>query len=89
MASLHLVDEFVDDRVELDLHALALGELTALALDLDVEAEHDGVGGAGQQDVGLVDRAGGGVDELSFDLVGLDVAERLADRLHRTLHVAP
>ena len=44
---LHLVDEFVDYRVELDLHAFALGDVGHTRVDPGVKAENDAIGGGG------------------------------------------
>ena len=70
---LHLVDQFVDDRVELDLHAFALGGVGGAGFDLDVEADDDRIRGGGEQDVVLGDRPDGGVDDVEIDLLALDL----------------
>ena len=59
----HLVLQLVDDGVEADLDLLLIGELLGLALGPHVEADDDGVGGGGEQDVGLGDGADTGVQD--------------------------
>ena len=83
-----LVDEFVDDGVELHLHAFAFRGDERLVLYLDVEADDDGVGSAGEQHVGFVDGADFLVQEVEVALVGLDVGETFGDSFDGALHVA-
>src|SRR5205085_12186944 len=48
---LDLVDHRVDDRVEADVDAFLVRQVRRVALGPDVEADHDGVRGGGQEDV--------------------------------------
>ena len=73
----HVVHEIVDDVVVADLDALRVGGLLGLRVGADVEADHDGLRGAGQRDVGFGDAADAGVHDARLDLVG---AELLAAR---------
>src|SRR6185503_2848250 len=76
---LHLVDEFVNNGVELDLDSFALGDIGHAGVNARVEAEDDPLGRAGQQHVRFGDRADGAVDDFEGDLAGLDFLERLDD----------
>ena len=72
---LHLVDQLVNDRVKLDLHAFVLGLVGHAAVDAGVEAQNDRVRSRGQRHVRLGDGADGAVDDFQRDLVGLDLLE--------------
>ena len=84
----HLVDQFVDDRVELQVHVGCLGGFHSLGFDLHVEPENDGFGGGCEGNVGLGDRSRRGGDERALDLVRGNREDGLPDRLHGALHVA-
>jgi hypothetical protein len=58
-----------------------------LALRPDVEADDDGVGGGGQEDVALADRARAGADHAQLDLVLGQLEDLVRHRFHRALHV--
>ncbi len=83
----HLVDEFIDDRVELHLHTFSFRSRERLVFELNIETENDCVGCAGQQHVGLVDRPHFLMKKLQVDLVTLDVGEAFGDRFDRALNV--
>ena len=55
---LEVLGDAVDDVVVLDVHALGLGQSGRPLVGDHVEADDDGVGGLGQQDVALGDPAG-------------------------------
>ena len=84
---LHLVDQFVNDGVKLDLHAFVLGFVGHAAVDPRVEAEDHGIGRGRQGDIGFGDRADGAVDDFQGDLVGLDLLQGIDDGLDRSLGV--
>src|SRR3954453_15892260 len=89
--ALDILDGGVDDGVVADIDLLAVGELARLALGPDVEADDDRVGGLGQVDVVLGDRADTAADDADADLVlgaDVDVEQRILERLHRTGDVA-
>ena len=56
------------------IHVVALGHSLGGGVRTDVEADDDGVGGAGQHDVALVDGAHAAVDDPDADF--LDVYKR-------------
>jgi hypothetical protein len=86
---LDVLDRGVDDRVVPDVDVLAVGQVAGVALGPDVEAEDDGVGGRGQRDVVLGDRADAAVDDPQRDLgVDLDLEQGVLDRLDGTADVA-
>ena len=62
--------------------------MTAVALNLDVEADHDRVRRAREQDVGFGNRADAGMNDLEIDFLALDLTERADQRFERTLRVA-
>ena len=61
---LHVFDNLVDDVVGADLHGFPLGGGLGAGLRAYVEGQNNGVGGAGQQYVALVDAAGAGVKDV-------------------------
>jgi hypothetical protein len=64
-------------------------QVAGVALGPDVEAEDDGVGGRGQRDVVLGDRADAAVDDPQRHLVAhLDLEQRVLHGLDRAGHVA-
>src|SRR5207302_298004 len=86
-SQLHLVHQVVDDGVEADVDAFLLRQFARGTLGTDVEADHDGVGCGGEQDVVRRNRADRGVDDVDLDLGGGEFAHRVAEHFHRPLHV--
>src|SRR5690606_30868494 len=86
---LHVLDRLVDDRVEADVDALALGQvLDALAV-LHVEADDDRVVDRREVDVVLRDGTHTAVDDTQLDLVAhVDLEQRVLEGLDGTGHVA-
>ena len=82
-----LVEQFVNDAVELDLNALALGGLCSAVLGLGAKADDDGIGRAGQKDIGLRDRADGAMDDIEGDFLLRNLLERRDHRFERALHI--
>src|SRR3954464_11012921 len=79
---LDLLDRRVQHRVVPDVDPLAVGELGALPLGPDVEADDDDVVGQRQVDVALADRADAAVDDPQRDVVAhLDLHQRVLERL--------
>ena len=68
--ALHVLDQLVDDAVALEGDALALGGLDDAAGRVDAEAHDGGVGGGGQEEVGLRGGAHLGQHDLHVHLVG-------------------
>src|SRR5208337_3579284 len=63
-----LLGEVVDDRVEPHVNLLPLGQLLRGALGTNVEADHNGLRGGGEEDVVRIDRTGGGVQDVDGHL---------------------
>src|SRR5258708_27936969 len=84
----HLINELVNDAVEFDLHTFAFSGGGSLVFGFDVESDNDGVRSRRQKDIRLTDRPDPGVDDLQIDLLALDLIERGADRLGRSLDIA-
>src|SRR4051794_19275181 len=85
--ALDVLDRGVDDRVVTDVDLLPVGKLARLALGPDVEADDDRVGGLGEVDVVLGDRADAAADDAQADLVlraHVDAEQRVLERLDRT-----
>src|SRR4051812_43183986 len=82
-----LLDDLVDDRVEPDLDALAVGDLAGLADRAHVEADDHGVGGRGQHDVVLGDAADALADERHLDLLLRQPSDLVGKRLQRARDV--
>src|SRR5699024_9145649 len=86
---LDLVDRVVDDRVVLDLHALAIGVVRVQALGPHVVADDEGVGRHREVDVVHRDRADAAVDDAQIHaLADVDAQQRLLQGFHRTGGVA-
>ena len=83
-----LINEFVDDGVELHLHAFTFRGGERLVLHFDIEADDDGVGGTGKQHVGLINGADLLMQDVEVALVGLDVGETFGNGFNGTLHIA-
>ena len=84
---LHLVNQFVNDRVKLDLHSLPFGDVGHPDIDARVEAKDDPFGSGRQMDIRLGDRADGAVDHFQRDFLGLDFLKRFDDGLDRPLGI--
>ena len=56
-------------------------------LDAAVEAEHDGVRGAGEEDVALGDGARSGVEDAHRHLIHARLHDGTADGLYAALHI--
>src|SRR5262245_49109627 len=84
---LHRLDGFVDDLVELDVDALALGDLARARRRPDMEPQNDGIRGGGQLDVGVVDAADALVDDAHRNFLVRELLERFRQRLHRAVDV--
>src|SRR5690606_2561806 len=82
-----LVEELVDDPVGAALDPRRLGRLACVGLGTDVEPGEHGLGDRGQRDVVLVDAADTGVDDLDAPALALDLPDRVAQGLERTLGV--
>src|SRR5690242_3318714 len=85
---LDLFDRLVDDRVVADVDALAPGQLTGPFGRPDVEADDHRVGGDGQVDVILGDRADAAADHAQADLFAdVELEQRVLEGFDRTGHV--
>src|SRR6266404_3651989 len=84
---LHLVNQFIDDGVELDLDTFTLGDVRNPVVDAGVEPEDDRVRGRGKRDVRLGDGSDRAVNDFEADLVGLNLLQRLDNRLDGTLGI--
>ena len=84
---LDVIEKFVDDAERVDAHAVVTGLLLDAGIVADVEADHDRLAGGCGLDVVERDVARAGGDDAQSHLLGLDLAERLHDRLKRTLGV--
>ena len=79
--------DVVDDRVQADVDALAVGDVGGVAIRPDVEADDDRVRRRRQQHVGLVDRADAAVDDPDLDLLVGQLGQRVGQHFGRALHV--
>ena len=82
-----LVDGIINDAVHPHIDLVTLRGGLCQLVRADVEADDDGVGRGGQQNIGLVDRADARVDDAHAHLVVRQLFERGLYRLGRTLHV--
>ena len=85
---LDLLGQLVDDAVEADLDAGALGDASHLGRRTHVEADDHRARRRSEVDVVLGDPADAGVDHVDAHLGMLDLAELGDDRLDGALHVA-
>ena len=76
------------DRVGLDLHVLALGEIAGLSLRTHAKADDDGVGGGGENHVGLGNGTNRRVDDVDAHLGLVHLAERIGERLDGALNIS-
>src|ERR1700716_2715228 len=83
----YLINQFVNDAVEFDLHTLTLSSGSSLVFGFDIKTDNDGVRGRRQKDIRFTDWADPGVDDLQIDLLALDLIERSSDPLNRPLDV--
>ena len=83
----HLVDQFVNDRVKLDLDAFALGDVGHAIIDARVEPKDDCLGGGRQQHIGFSDGADGAVNDFQRNFVGFDLLQSFDDGFDRTLRI--
>src|SRR5580693_988610 len=85
---LDLLDRLVDDRVVADVDALAPGQLARPFGRPDVEADDHRVGGDGQVDVVLCDRADAAADHAQADLFAdIELEQRIFQGFDRTGYV--
>src|SRR5260370_15354086 len=85
---LHLVDQFVDDGIKLDLDSFALGDVRNTVVDPGVEPEYDSVRSGGERNIRLGNGPHRAVDDLKADLVGFNLLQRLDNCLDGTLGVS-
>src|SRR6266700_1473658 len=86
---LDLLDRLVDDRVVADVDALAPGQLAGPVGRPDVEADDHRVGGDGQVDIVMGDRADAAADHAQADLFAdVELEQRVLEGFDRTGHVA-
>ena len=78
------VDRLVDDAVQLDVDAFALGRRARVVVGTHVEADDDRARRAREQNVALGDRADAAVNDLDLHLVVRELAERVGQRFRRT-----
>ena len=71
-----LIEQFVNDAVKFDLDAFAFRGRDSHTLDFDVEADHDGVRRAREQNVRLRNWSDCGVDDLEIDFFAFDLLQR-------------
>ena len=79
----HVLHRLVDDAVGPHVHLLPLRRRAGVGVGPDVEAEDDGAGGLGEQDVALGDGADAAVDHVDPHLAGAELGQRVGQRLGR------
>ena len=84
---LHLVDQFIDDRMIADFHAVALRQVTRLRNGPHIEADNKGVRGNGKRDVGFADRADTCRQDADLHLVSAKLLEGHANGLKRAMDI--
>jgi hypothetical protein len=75
-----LVDQLVNDAVKFYLNGLPLGCIHGHVFDLDVEADHDCVRGAGEQNVRFRNRPDTGVNDFEINFFAFDLVEGTDER---------
>src|SRR5581483_7724749 len=80
----NLGHRLIDDAIELDLDAFALGRRARVVVGPDVEPDDDRARGLGQQHVALADGADATVNDLDLDFAGRQLPERVGQRFGRT-----
>ena len=84
---LDLVDQVVDDGVEADIDALFFRQFAGGTLRANVESDHNGVRGRGQEHIVRRDRADRGVDDADLHFGSGHLAHRVGENFHRALYV--
>src|SRR5690606_6781264 len=80
-------DEVVDDRVQADIDALAVGQLLGLRGWSHVEADDDGIGGRGQHHIALGNAADRPLNDAKTYLARAQFFDRVPHSLDRALHI--
>src|SRR6185437_2930283 len=81
---LHILDGFVDDLVQLDLDALALGGIARVVVRTHVEADDDSARRTSEQNVALRDRTDTAMDDLDCDFRRGQLPQRVGECFRRT-----
>src|SRR5437879_9304397 len=84
---LNFVGDFVNDRMQADVHVFALRQVGGFAIGAHIEGEDDGARGGSQQDIGLGDGTHAGVNDLQLNLLGGLLGEQFAQDFDGTLHI--
>ena len=82
-----IFQKFKDNRVAADFNAFAFGFALGFVLHVHMEADDDGVAGFGEQNVGLVDVARRGEDNIQLHFVGRNAKQRVFNGFNGALHV--
>ena len=84
---LHLIDHIVDDREVTQIQTIGIDHPARRCIRAHIEADDSGAGCRRQRRVGFGDAAHAGGDHVDRDHVVGQRAQRLAQRLGRTLHI--
>src|ERR1035441_158664 len=84
---LDLLNQLINDGVQLNLYILVLRRVRDAAFRFHTKPDDDGGRGAGEQDIIFRDAADRAMDDLEFDLLALQLAERIGDGFELALHV--
>src|SRR5687767_13742944 len=77
----HLIDQLIDDRVKLDLHAFPLGHIGHADIQARMETDNDRVGGGSQMHVRFGNRPDSAVNEFDGNFFGVELLQGLHDGL--------
>ena len=80
----HVVHRLVDDLVQLDVDAFALGGRARVVVRPHVEADDDRAGRAREQNVALGDRADAAVNDFDLHFGVRQLRQRVGERFRRT-----
>ena len=82
------MDGIVDDGIQTDVDAFLLGFFTGLGTGTYLESDDDGLRSGSQRDIALGNLTHSLMDDTDSNLLGGQFDERVAQSLHRTVHIA-
>ncbi len=82
-----VVDGVINDPVGADIDFFVVRGLAGVGVGPDIEADDQSVGGRSQHDIGFVDGADAGMDDVDTDFFVLEVFQRLAQGFDGALNI--
>ncbi len=83
-----ILERFVNNTVKAQINPVLFGQPAGITIRADIESDDDCIGGRGQHNIGLANRADAGMDYFNLNLIKAQFKNRLLQRFHRTLDIA-